>query len=298
MKAQQLRLFGEPNLDRIVNVASVSHYSPFRYPGGKTWLVPRAKQWLLSLPELPREFIEPFAGGAIISLTVAFEGLADHVTFAELDADVATVWQAILEGDGTWLADQIVNFDLTHESLAAWLSRTDLLPREYAFQTILRNRVNRGGILAPGAGMVKTGENGRGIQSRWYPQTLAKRILRIARIRDRLTLIHGDGMDVLREQAGRSDVVFFIDPPYTAAGKRAGRRLYTHSELDHGALFRLAETLAGDFLMTYDNAEGVQKLARQHGFDIQPIAIKSTHHAKLTELLIGRDLSWLRSVTV
>ena len=30
----------------VVNVASVPQRSPFRYPGGKTWLVPVVRQWL------------------------------------------------------------------------------------------------------------------------------------------------------------------------------------------------------------------------------------------------------------
>jgi DNA adenine methylase len=34
---------------KIVNVASVPQRSPFRYPGGKTWLVPRVRRWLLDL---------------------------------------------------------------------------------------------------------------------------------------------------------------------------------------------------------------------------------------------------------
>ncbi len=46
--------------------------------------------------------------------------------------------------------------------------------------------------------------------------------------------------------------------------------------------------------MTYDNADGVRELATTHGFDVEPVAMKNTHHAKMTELLIGRDLSWAR----
>jgi DNA adenine methylase len=38
-----------------------------------------------------KEFFEPFAGGAIVSLTVAAEKLANHVTMVELDENVAAV---------------------------------------------------------------------------------------------------------------------------------------------------------------------------------------------------------------
>ncbi len=86
----------------------------------------------------------------------------------------------------------------------------------------------------------------------------------------------------------------FIDPPYTAGGKRAGRRLYTHNDLDHEALFCRVSELAGDFLMTYDNVSEIRALARDYNFDTQPIAMKNTHHAAMSELLIGRCLDWIR----
>lgn len=174
------------------------------------------------------------------------------------------------------------------------LSEEAVTIADQAFQTIVKNRVNRGGILAAGAGKIKTGENGRGLRSRWYPQTLKQRILDIIQVRDRLCFIAGDGMAVMRDYAQHRDAVFFIDPPYTAGGKRAGSRLYTHAHLDHEALFQQAAQLAGDFLMTYDNAPELHDLARRYGFDTQLIAMKNTHHAAMTELLIGRDLRWVR----
>lgn len=281
---------------RIVNVASVPQRSPFRYPGGKTWLVPRIRQWLGTLPYRPSEFIEPFAGGAIVSLTVAAERLADHVRFVELDDSVAAVWQTIIhdEEGGKWLADEIGAFEVTLESVKATLARTILTPHEKAFQTILKNRVNRGGIMAPGAGLIKTGEAGKGLLSRWYPETLKRRILDIVEFRDRLTFTHGDGMVALHRYIDRADAAFFIDPPYTASEKQAGSRLYTHPNVNHEELFDVACTLKGDFLMTYDDAEEVRLLARSRGFDTQAIAMKNTHHAKMNELLIGRNLDWIR----
>ena len=94
--AYQLPLLeDDADLGRIVNVASVAQLSPFRYPGGKTWLIPRLIRWLLSLPQRPAEFVEPFAGGGIASLTAANMKLADHVTMVELDPDVSAVWQTM-----------------------------------------------------------------------------------------------------------------------------------------------------------------------------------------------------------
>ena len=285
--------FSTEERDKPVNVASVPQRSPFRYPGGKTWLVPLFRRWMMSLPRQPKSLVEPFAGGGIISLTAAFESLADKVVMVELDKQIAAVWKTILGGDAAWLAKRLLAFELTPESAKAELAKPAHSHRELAFQTILKNRTAHGGILAEGAGVLKNGENGKGILSRWYPQTLAKRIVNIEFIADQLEFIHGDAFEIITKHLKEKDSVFFIDPPYTAGGKRAGSRLYTHSQVDHERLFSICADLRGDFLMTYDNAEEVQSLAKRHGFETKPVAMKNTHHAEMSELLIGRNLDWV-----
>src|SRR5271169_6157076 len=183
--------------EKPVNVSSVQQRSPFRYPGGKTWLVPLFRRWMRSFPSQPTTFIEPFAGGGIISLTAAFEQLSNSVVMVELDDQIAAVWQTILAGDAQWLAKRIVTFNLSPESARAEFAKFPKSLCERAFQTVLKNRTAHGGILAEGAGVVKNGEKGKGILSRWYPQTLAKRITNIELVANRIKFIHGDGFEVL-----------------------------------------------------------------------------------------------------
>jgi len=258
-------------------------------------LVPHVETWLGSLDRKPSLFIEPFAGGAIVGLTAAFEQLAERVILIELDGQVAAVWKAILGRHGEWLAQQILDFDLTSENVKTELARGGKRSsvREEAFRTILKNRTFHGGILAPGSSLIKHGENGKGISSRWYPETLARRIRDIVRIKERIEIVKGDGIAIMDKYVERRDVAFFVDPPYTAAGKRAGTRLYTHHTLDHERLFATAARLAGPFLITYDNAPEIVGLAAKHGLQTRTIPMKNTHHARMDELAIGRDLSWL-----
>lgn len=270
---------------KVVNVASVPKLSPFRYPGGKTWLVPEIRAWLGRLPYRPETFVEPFTGGGIASLIAVTENHVDRAVMSELDAHVAAVWRTILD-EGEWLIDRILSFEMTVENVVAVLAADPEEVRDAAFQTIIRNRAQRGGIMARGASLMKAGENGRGIASRWYPSTLAKRIATIHSHRDRIEFIHGDGLDVIRQYAHEDHAAFFVDPPYTAGGKKAGSRLYTHNELDHAALFDLMGTVAGDFMLTYDEAAEVVELAKAHGFRLDRVPMKNTHHAHLDELLI------------
>jgi len=275
--------------NRVTNVASVPMRSPFRYPGGKTWLVPQIRRWLAAQGGTEKELIELFAGGGIVSLTAVFEKLVGRATLVELDEDVAAVWQTVLNGDAEWLANRIVTFELTGESARHAIAQREHSLRERAFATIVKNRVNRGGILAEGASFVKHGENGKGIQSRWYPTTLKRRMMEIHQLQDHFSFIWGDAFTVLRENLERADAVFFIDPPYV----KAGGRLYNHSEIDHLALFELADRAKGNFLMTYDNHPEIREFAEQYGFDMRLVPMKTTHHAQKFELLIGRDLDWI-----
>ncbi|MFA7171836.1 MAG: hypothetical protein WC340_00225 [Kiritimatiellia bacterium] len=61
-------------------------------------------------------------------------------------------------------------------------------------------------------------------------------------------------------------------------------------------LFKQCAALKGDMIMTYDNASEVMELAARYGFQAKPIAMKSTHHAAMTELVIGKDLDWMQGV--
>ncbi len=289
---QQLELLETTTRDApqpIVNIASVPQRSPFRYAGGKTWLIPRIRQWLHHYGGPDKELIEPFAGGGIVSLTAVMENLVDHATMVEKDEGVAAVWETILNDGATWLANKIVQFQLTPESAREAIEKANESLESLAFATIIKNRVNRGGILADGASFIKNGENGKGITSRWYPETLKKRILEIDKVKQRIQFIKGDAIEVCEQSSDRGNIVYFIDPPYI----KAGRRLYRYSQLDHTHLFQVATRLQGDFLMTYDDSEDVITMANNCEFSTKLIGMKSTHHAKKTELLIGRNLDWL-----
>jgi DNA adenine methylase len=275
----------------IVNVSSVPLRSPFRYPGGKTWLVPRVRQWLQRLRCKPAVFVEPFAGGGIISLTVAMEGLAERVVMVERDASVAAVWRVILEGDAEALIRRILTFEMSRNRVVDELAREPDSLEQRAFQTILRNRAQRGGIMAPGASLVKNGERGRGITSRWYPETLAKRIRNITEHRDRIEFVEGDAFEVIPRYSKRATTAFFVDPPYTAGGKSAGSRLYLHNYVDHARLFHLMAQAAGYCMLTYDDAPEPRALAEQYGFVIEEVPMTNTHHAMMVELVITNTLA-------
>ena len=285
---KHMLLFDDDIKHKPVNVASIPMRSPFRYAGGKTWFVPYIRRWLRNYKG-NIDFIEPFAGGGIVSLTVGFENLARSILMVEKDEDVAAVWRTIFGHEYKWLVDQITTFEVTAKSANDVLSQTPRSIRQRAFQTILRNRLQHGGILASGAGLLKNGENGKGLKSRWYPQTLKNRILDIQEIKNKISFVEGDGIEIISANSKRKNVAFFIDPPYTIAGKR----LYKYYQINHENLFDKISKVSGDFLLTYDDVEDIERLATRFGFAVKRVIMKTTLHYTKYELVIGRNLEWL-----
>ena len=169
------------------------------------------------------------------------ENLADRVVMAELDSNVASVWKVVLSNAYTDLIRRIRRFEISRAAVVAELCREAQSDIDLAFQTILRNRVQRGGILAPGASLMKNGENNVGIGSRWYPETLARRIAAINAAKNKIEFLHKDAFDVIPKYLRERSAAFFVDPPYTVGRKSAGKRLYFHSSIDHNSLFDLVE---------------------------------------------------------
>jgi DNA adenine methylase len=142
--------------------------------------------------------------------------------------------------------------------------------------------------LAKGSGMIKNGENGKGLASRWYPKTLHDRILAIEFVKNRINFITGDAFGIIEQNLNSTEAYFFIDPPYTVAGKR----LYTCFDVDHERLFSLAAQLSGKFLLTYDDTTEIRQLADKYNLQYRTIPMKTTHHLNKTEILISDNFSW------
>lgn len=274
-------------LSKPINVAQIPQKSLFRYPGGKTWLIPWVRRWLGYWR--PNLIIEPFAGSGIVALTAVAEGFCERAVIIELDQDVSSVWKTVLKGDAEWLMDRISQFDFNYDNVAHVIRTEPDSIEERAFRTIVHNRSSRGGIMAEGAGLLKNGENGKGIASRWYPETLIKRIQDIISLKDRIKFIDGDAFAFMDSFLNNPESALFLDPPYTVTGQR----LYNFNEINHHHLFSLAAMHAGPSLLTYDDSAKIRNLAHRNDFRFRRIMMQNAHLAQKKELLISKNFKWL-----
>lgn len=267
------------------NIAALPHYSPFRYPGGKTWLIPAIRKWLATRPK--NLICEPFAGGASASLMAVLEGYVERAILIEKDEGVASVWKTILSPDAEELVDRILKFSISKKSVTSILNSKPRSQVSIAFQTILKNRCRRGGNLSNSAGLLVRGERDQGLSSRWYPETLAKRICQIHQVRKQIHFVQGDGVSFIKKLKNNpGSVKIFIDPPYPELMNSGVRPLYTHYELDHENLFKLLMDVEDDFLLTYADSKYVKYLAGQSGFQYTKIAMRNLNAQLKQELLI------------
>ena len=224
-------------------------------------------------------------------MTAIMEGLAERCLLSEIDPDVAAFWQAALQHSDELIL-KVRQFKPTLKSVEEVIGRAPTNVVEHGFRTLVLNRTRRGGILADGASLTRFGENGKGIASRWYPDTLVRRLGEIAKHTERIEFLATDGVCLLDEWlASRSSSrsAIFVDPPYSAGGKRAGRRLYNYNAVDHSQLFSILARGNANFLMTYDECPEIVDLIDQHRFYAVKVVMKNTHHAQMSELLITRQ---------
>ena len=252
---------------QAVNVAQVPQRSPLRYPGGKTWLVPHIRHWLKGIEPRPKLLVEPFAGGGIVSLTAVMEGLVDRCLMVELDRDVAAFWHAALR-HGPELCEKVQHFQPTREAVEALSQQTPRNILEHGFRTLVLNRTRRGGILAPGASLIRAGESGKRRGLALVSRDARPAALRLSLDQSRTASDSARRTEwyskTLLRPSGRTIAVMFVDPPYTAGGKRAGQAaLRPQCTSTMPACSNCSRMGTCDFLMTYDRAPEIEATGPQ-----------------------------------
>lgn len=71
--------------------------SPLRYPGGKACLYQLMSQTLRLNGFERRRYVEPFAGGCGLALTLLYHGHVSEIHINDVDSSIWAFWHCILE---------------------------------------------------------------------------------------------------------------------------------------------------------------------------------------------------------
>lgn len=250
--------------------------SPLRYPGGKSALESMVTSIICQNRLLSCSYIEPFAGGCGLALTLLFASVAREAHLNDIDPGISSLWRAILDDTDDFcdlIRETPVTIDEWHHQKATHRAEGFGNRTRFGFATLFLNRTNRSGIIK-GAGVIgglrQTGNYL--LDCRFNKDDLIARVRRIAKYRSRIHFTAMDAIDFLKSVDGTlgSEAFIMVDPPYF--GK--GADLYTshYKEKDHADLAKVILDVRLPWVTTYDNCTEISalyKTRRQFSFDIQ-----------------------------
>lgn len=275
------------------------YLSPLRYPGGKARLAPYLARLIEAQEPKPRQYAEPFAGGAGAALHLLRDGAVDRIRLNDLNPGIAAFWRTSLDLPNEF-CDRIRTVPLTidewHRQAEIYASPSGRDDFDLGFATFYLNRTNRSGILdaRPIGGFEQLGR--WKINARFNREALCARIQAIADLRHRIYVTEYDALDFLDTiHDFAQDVFVYADPPYLVQGEG----LYLHA-FDADAHLKLAKVLASTdypWILTYDNDPRITHMLYSGGrcatFDIPHTAHRQhvgTEAVIYSEHLVVPDL--------
>ena len=233
----------------------MKYISPLRYPGGKARLYPFLSRIIASQPSRVRTYGEPFAGGVGAGLRLLVNGDVDRLLINDANPGIAAFWRIC-----TQHSDELVSIiQTTPVTIDTWHGQREIYrnPTAYddlalGFAAFFLNRTNRSGILsaAPIGGLDQNGK--WKIDARYNKANLAERIKLIGSLGSRIEVSEKDAKEFLsRYQEAQEDIIFYVDPPYLAKGKKL--YMSDFSLDDHTALRDTLREITCPWVLTYDD---------------------------------------------
>jgi DNA adenine methylase len=239
--------------------------SPLRYPGGKWRLATFFERLISSNFKVPPSYVEPYAGGGSLALSLLLNGVVKEIFLNDLDPAIYAFWSSIVRTPKQFIS---LLFK-TPVTPFQWQVQKDIYLKgpsvgqlKLGFATFFLNRTNHSGILNGGmiGGRKQLGE--WKIDARYNRKELARRIQRIADSRKRIHLSNQDACAFIRRHRDTNNQLIYLDPPYYHSGKRLYLNHY-HSP-DHAKVSAVVESLACPWVVSYDDAPEIRKLYRKY----------------------------------
>jgi DNA adenine methylase len=271
----------------------MANHTPLRYPGGKG----RFSDYIAELIELNGisggHYIEPFAGGAGVALTLLFSEHVKHIHINDIDQNIYAFWHSVLN-DAEQLCKLIHDTPVTVD---VWLEQREikrapenssLLKRGFA--TFFLNRTNRSGILNGGiiGGFEQTG-NWK-IDARYNKADLISRIEKIALFSDRISLTNKDTCAFIEENLPfiRERSLIYFDPPYYVKGGQLYQNHFKHE--DHEKLAKYIKGIKNHrWVVSYDNAPEIKDLYKRFRQEEFSLSYSASSYSKGNEVMIFQD---------
>ncbi len=263
--------------------------SPLRYPGGKLKVVDYIKHLFEANDLLDGTYIEPYAGGASVALSLLFSEYARKIKINDIDRSIYAFWYSVLnETDALcrMIIDTPVDLDTWNlqREVQTHKDEADLL--ELGFSTFFLNRTNRSGILSGG---VIGGKNQSGIfkiDARYNKADLVSRVENIAEYADRIELTSIDAVELIKryKRAPAAKTFCYLDPPYYVKGRDLYLNYYC--DVDHIAIAKAIQKYKGTWIISYDAVDFIKNLYHDYRQQEYYLSYSAGNPSKGKEIMI------------
>lgn len=242
----------------------MDYYSPLRYPGGKGKVANYFKQIFKDNLLYDSLYVEPYAGGASVALSLLFNEYASRIIINDIDKSIFAFWDSVLNRTdelSKLINDTPVNVKTWDEQRRIHKEKSRYGLLKVGFSTFFLNRTNRSGILNAGiiGGREQTGD--WKIDARYNKRDLINRIQRIAQYRDKITLYNADAVELIKtlKKDLPAKTLFYFDPPYFVKGKDLYLNYYNND--DHKEIAtEISKLTKQKWIVTYDNVQPIKRL--------------------------------------
>lgn len=237
--------------------------SPLRYPGGKASIFSMTSDVIESHGYAGGQYIEPYAGGCGLALTLFFKGIVSELHLNDIDRSIWALWHSILN-DADRLVSRLIKIPINmdewyiQKSIQDDKENADVL--DLAVSTLYLNRTNRSGIIKAGVIGGKNQDGNYKMDCRFNRERLAEQIIHISKSSDKISFYNMDAVDFISyiEEQSLNNPILMVDPPYYNKGQSLYTNFYKHD--DHANIAdKLKETLL-PWLLTYDNTPEISEL--------------------------------------
>lgn len=209
-------------------------------------------------------YVEPFAGGASVALSLLMNEYARRIYINDLDRAIFAFWYSVLNETDVLcklIRDTPVTVKTWKQQKQIHRDKAKADALSLGFSTFFLNRTNRSGILNGGIIGGINQKNRWKINARYNKRELIRRIERIASYRHRIHLANVDASKFISNICHRlpQKTLIYFDPPYYAKGPHLYHNYFRHE--DHQALSNVIRGLCGQhWLVSYDNTPEIRKM--------------------------------------
>lgn len=269
--------------------------SPLRYPGGKARIADFIKQVVKDNELLDGVYVEPYAGGAAVALSLLMDEYVSRIIINDKDRSIYAFWHSVL-----YDTDRLCQLvEETPVNMETWRIQREYQSPEnkktadllsLGFSTFFMNRTNRSGIIKAGVigGFDQTGNYK--IDARYRKEDLIARIRRIASYADRIELHNDDAVDLVKHivQTAPQNTIMYLDPPYYKKGR--GLYMNYYNDADHKRICDVITHVDSlRWIVSYDNSPFIKSLYQAFRSQEFYLNYSANNNGKGTEVIFFSD---------